>query len=147
MSEIFTVAQLQADFDGENSVLSALRKIIDRLREGGEKNASARMDALLALLEDDPQLRQIIGQRFHAWLVEQNLYSAIVSLGIFSRRGFFNEFMTRLYDKLNPPPLDLGNSKDVLTLMLTFLMRCCEPDFSVFEGCCDPDGGVFNEML
>ena len=25
--------------------------------------------------------------------------------------------MTRLYDKINPPPLDLGNSKDVLTLL------------------------------
>ncbi len=117
MSEIFTVEQLEADFNEENSVLSALRKIIGQLRKGGEENASARMDALLALLEAEPELRQLIGRRFHGWFVEQNLYSAIVSLGIFSRRGFFNEFMTRLYDKLNPPPLDLGNSKDVLSLL------------------------------
>ncbi|MDX1573592.1 MAG: site-specific recombinase [Methylophaga sp.] len=117
MSEIFTVEQLEADFNEENSVLSALRKIIGQLRKGGEENASARMDALLAVLEAEPQLRQLIGRRFHVWFVEQNLYSAIVSLGIFSRRGFFNEFMTRLYDKLNPPPLDLGNSKDVLSLL------------------------------
>ncbi len=117
MSNIFTVEQLQADFDEENSVLSALRKIIGELRKGGEDKASERMDELLALLESDPQLRQLMGNRFHSWFVDQNLYSAIVSLGIFSRRGFFNEFMTRLYDKLNPPPLDLGNSKDVLTLM------------------------------
>ncbi len=117
MSDIFTVQQLQADFDEENSVLSALRKIIGELRKGGEGKASEGMDELLALLESDPQLRQLMGVRFHSWFVDQNLYSAIVSLGIFSRRGFFNEFMTRLYDKLNPPPLDLGNSKDVLTLM------------------------------
>lgn len=117
MSDIFTVEQLQADFDEDNTVLSALRKIIGQLRKGGEKNASAHMDMLLSLLEAEPALRQLIGSRFHGWFVEQNLYSAIVSLGIFSRRGFFNEFMTRLYDKLNPPPLDLGNSKDVLTLL------------------------------
>ncbi|MEX1200171.1 MAG: site-specific recombinase [Methylophaga sp.] len=117
MSDIFTVEQLQADFDEENSVLSALRKIIGELRKGGKNKASERMDELLALLESEPQLRQLMGSRFHSWFVDQNLYSAIVSLGIFSRRGFFNEFMTRLYDKLNPPPLDLGNSKDVLTLM------------------------------
>lgn len=117
MSDFFTVDQLTADFNGENSVLSALRKIIDQLRKGGEQNAAQRMDALLALLKSEPQLRQLIGSRFHGWFVGQNLYSAIVSLGIFSRRGFFNEFMTRLYDKLNPPPLDLGNSKDVLTLL------------------------------
>ncbi|HET8807375.1 MAG TPA: site-specific recombinase [Methylophaga sp.] len=117
MSEMFTVEQLEADFNEENSVLSALRKIIGLLRNGGEKNASSRMDSLLALLETEPQLRQLIGSRFHGWFVEQNLYSAIVSLGIFSRRGFFSEFMTRLYDKLNPPPLDLGNAKDVLSLL------------------------------
>ncbi|MEX0615866.1 MAG: recombinase, partial [Methylophaga sp.] len=117
MSDIFTVEQLQADFDEENSVLSALRKIIGELRKGGKNKASARMDELLTLLESEPRLRQLMGSRFHSWFVDQNLYSAIVSLGIFSRRGFFNEFMTRLYDKLNPPPLDLGNSKDVLTLM------------------------------
>lgn len=117
MSETFTVEQLQADFDEENSVLSALRKIIAQLRKGGEENAAARMDELLELLATEAELRQLIGNRFHGWFVDQNLYSAIVSLGIFSRRGFFNEFMTRLYDKLNPPPLDLGNSKDVLTLL------------------------------
>ena len=117
MSETFTVEQLQADFAEENSVLSALRKMIAQLRKGGEKNAACRMDELLELLSADAELRQLIGNRFHSWFVEQNLYSAIVSLGIFSRRGFLNEFMTRLYDKINPPPLDLGNSKDVLTLL------------------------------
>lgn len=117
MSKIFTAEQLQADFDEEKSVLSALRKIIGLLRKGGEDHASERMDALLKLLESDTVLRQQIGKRFHGWFVEQNLYSAIVSLGIFSRRGFLNEFMTRLYDKINPPPLDLVNSKDVLSLL------------------------------
>ncbi|MCX4189706.1 site-specific recombinase [Methylophaga sp. OBS3] len=117
MSEIFTVEQLKTDFDPDNTVLSALRKLIARLRKGGEDEASERMDELLDLLASETELRQLIGNRFHGWFVEQNLYSAIVSLGIFSRRGFLNEFMTRLYDKVNPPPLDLGNSKDVLTLM------------------------------
>lgn len=117
MSDTFTVEQLQADFAEENSVLSALRKMIAQLRKGGEENAAARMDELLELLASEAELRQLIGNRFHSWFVEQNLYSAIVSLGIFSRRGFLNEFMTRLYDKINPPPLDLGNSKDVLTLL------------------------------
>ena len=117
MSEIFTVEQLKTDFDPDNTVLSALRKLIARLRKGGEDEASERMDELLDLLASESELRQLIGTRFHGWFVEQNLYSAIVSLGIFSRRGFLNEFMTRLYDKVNPPPLDLGNSKDVLTLM------------------------------
>lgn len=117
MSEIFTVEQLKTDFDPDNTVLSALRKLFARLRKGGEDEASERMDELLDLLASETELRQLIGTRFHGWFVEQNLYSAIVSLGIFSRRGFLNEFMTRLYDKVNPPPLDLGNSKDVLTLM------------------------------
>ncbi|AFJ03172.1 Site-specific recombinase [Methylophaga frappieri] len=119
MPQFFDADKLKAEFHHDNSVLGALRTVIAELRKGGEQDAATRMDALLDLLDNDTELRQLVGERFHEWFVEQNLYSAIVSLGIFSRRGFLNEFMTRLYDKMNPPPLDLTNAKDALTLLFS----------------------------
>lgn len=48
------------------------------------------------------------------WLAQVHLYPALVSLGVFSRRGFFRELSGRLYEKINPAPRDLNELKDVL---------------------------------
>ncbi|WP_337842241.1 site-specific recombinase [Rheinheimera sp.] len=48
------------------------------------------------------------------WIGQMHLYPALVSLGIFSRRGFFREMAARFYEKINPAPKDYADLKDVL---------------------------------
>lgn len=117
MENDFNVKQLMEDFNQEVAVLDVLLKFIDQLRQAGKENACTRMDELLDMIEANADMKTEFGQQFHSLLIELNLYPALVSLGIFSRRGIFNEFMTRLYDKLNPPPVDRENSRGVLTLL------------------------------
>tara|TARA_R110002073_G_scaffold62791_1_gene157361 strand:+ start:822 stop:2837 length:2016 start_codon:yes stop_codon:yes gene_type:complete len=117
MTSHFNAERLQEDFEQEVPVLDALIDLIDELRKHDDGNASKRLDELLDMIEANPKLRAKFSQEFHSWLIDLNLYPALVSLGIFSRRGLFSEFMTRLYDKVNPPPVDRESSRGVLTLL------------------------------
>ena len=117
MNGRYDTEQLTADVQNDDSILDSLNRFLVPLRSAGPRHASRRMDQFLDILDAEPALAANIGQRFHLWLVELNLYPAMVSLGIFSRRGFLSEFFTRLYDKLNPPPVDQESSRDVLKLL------------------------------
>ena len=117
MASNFNAERLMHDLKQEAPLLDALIDIIEQLRETDPENASKRLDDIMEMIEANPELRAEFGQQFHSWLIELNLYPALVSLGIFARRGVFNEFMTRLYDKVNPPPIDRESSRGVLTLL------------------------------
>lgn len=64
--------------------------------------------------ETNPKHAAAISEVLFNWLGEVNIYPALVNLGIFSRRGFFRETASRVYERLNPAPRDQNDFKDVL---------------------------------
>lgn len=78
-----------------------------------------RCDSLLQALAAQPERTAILGTALHQWLLQVQLYPALVRLGIPSRRGLVRELFARLYDRLNPPPRDLGSAYDALALLLS----------------------------
>ena len=65
-------------------------------------------------LDTNPKHAAAISEVLFNWLGEVNIYPALVNLGIFSRRGFFRETASRVYERLNPAPRDQNDFKDVL---------------------------------
>ena len=68
-------------------------------------------------LATNPKHSAAIAQVLFSWLSEVNIYPALVSSGLFSRRGFFREMGSRLYERLNPAPRDQHDLKDMLLQM------------------------------
>ncbi len=73
-----------------------------------------RAQKLLETLALYPAEQRQIADTLLSWLCQVHLYPALVSLGVFSRRGFLRELSSRLYEKINPAPRDLTELKDVL---------------------------------
>lgn len=113
----FNALALLETFNPEKPLPEAMAPLLDGLRAGGTADASDRMDALLRAMQAQPQLTARIGQHLHEWLTNVNFYPALISLGIFSRRGFLRELMTRLYDRINPPPINMDSTRDALALI------------------------------
>lgn len=76
-----------------------------------------RMDELVEILELRPEARQRLAACLLTWLHKVNLFSAVAELGLYSRRGFATELVSRIYEHVNPAPLDPGNFKDALFLI------------------------------
>lgn len=95
--------------------IGSLGQMLDWVHQAGFERV--RFDRLVQALEDDPAAAQILGERLCHWLCRAHLYPAFVSLGLFSRRGFPTEFAARLYERLNPAPLDRQRLRDVLALL------------------------------
>ncbi|MDO5059872.1 MAG: recombinase [Neisseria sp.] len=93
--------------------VETLNGLVQFLRKGGVKTASARFDLLLDTLAADEELAARLGNRFHAWLGEVYIYPALVGLGIFSRSGFTREMGIRLYERFFPSFKDFNNLRDV----------------------------------
>ncbi|MDO4640711.1 MAG: recombinase [Neisseria sp.] len=83
---------------------STLASITHWLRKGGSKDAAPRMALLLQTLSEHPETAAQIGTQLHRWLNDAHIYPALVTLGIFSRRGFSRELGKRIYDRFSPPP-------------------------------------------
>lgn len=81
-----------------------LASVVEWLRRGGVADAGARMAQLLEVLRERPELAAAVGSAFFKWLEGMHIVSALVGLGIFSRKGFGREAGKRLYDRFNPPP-------------------------------------------
>lgn len=78
---------------------------------------SQRAAKLHDALATNPKHAAAIAQVLFSWLCEVNIYPALVNLGLFSRRGFFREIASRLYEKVNPAPRDQHDFKDMLIQM------------------------------
>jgi site-specific recombinase len=76
-----------------------------------------RASKLCDALSTNPKHAAAIAQVLFNWLCEVNIYPALVNLGLFSRRGFFREIASRLYEKVNPAPRDQHDFKDMLIQM------------------------------
>lgn len=95
-----------------------LRLIMDWLRpEDVSRGVAAvvnRIEQLGIALDDHPALRERLRERMASELETARHLTLYTEIGLFSRRGFLREFAERLYERLNPRPLDHSNLKDVL---------------------------------
>lgn len=111
LNALMLVRALSTEQDG----LALIKHFINWLHESRfsfERNKRSRK--LLETLQQHPEEGQKIADTLFTWLCSVHLYPALVSLGVFSRRGFFRELSSRLYEKVMPAPRDLTELKDVL---------------------------------
>lgn len=111
LNALMLVRTLATEKDG----LQLVKQLINWLHESRfsfERNKRSRK--LLETLQQHPEEGQKIADTLFTWLCSVHLYPALVSLGVFSRRGFFRELSSRLYEKVMPAPRDLTELKDVL---------------------------------
>ncbi|QTF91502.1 recombinase [Halomonas sp. BM-2019] len=105
-----------AEGAGLEACLDALFRL---LRAGSPDEAAGRLDRLARRLLDDPAKARVLAEGILGGLAQLEVYPALVRLGILSREGLFREITTRLYDRLNPPPLDHEDSRDLLARLIT----------------------------
>lgn len=110
------LAKLQSD--DTLDLADTLRLIVDWLRpedaERGIATAVIRIEKLAMALDDHPALRDRLAQRLEKELQTARHLTLYTEIGLFSRRGFVREFRERLYDRINPRPLERDNLKDLL---------------------------------
>lgn len=111
LNALMLVRALATEPDG----LTLTKHLVSWLHESRfsfERNK--RSKKLLETLQQHPTEGQQIADTLFNWLCKVHLYPALVSLGVFSRRGFFRELSSRLYEKVMPAPRDITELKDVL---------------------------------
>lgn len=106
------------DLSQATTTLAISQQLLQWFRQGGAEEAEARFHALLAALEQQPETTAKLAKVFFQGLQETHIYPALVTLGIFSRRGFTREFISRFYERLNPAPKQLDNLRDVMGLIV-----------------------------
>ncbi len=114
------VEALVSDEPIDDAALPALlRRMVAWMRPdaGRYESAQTRVDALSRALRERPDVALAIGTAVHAWLSTARLYRAFVSLGLFSRRGFAREIVGRLYERVNPAPIDTADLRDLLAVV------------------------------
>lgn len=77
-------------------------------------SAADKLQALTQALIDDPDRARLVDVALHTWIAKARLYPALVELGLFSRRGFLRELNERIYERINPAPLNFANLSDLL---------------------------------
>ncbi len=102
-----------------NDAFGLLKALTVWLRRGKAKRAPQRVQALLSLLEKDPQLRAQTASMFCRWLGSVRLYPLFISVGIFSREGFGRELADRLYERINPSYKDPKDLRDVFAILFS----------------------------
>ncbi|MCG6657812.1 recombinase [Halomonas campisalis] len=98
---------------------ACLGSLFHYLRAGSPERASERMDTLVRHLRDRPEQARRLAEGIFGRFSRLEIYPALVRLGILSREGLLREITTRLYDRLNPPPVDREDSSDLLASLIT----------------------------
>lgn len=96
-----------------SDVVVILNALIQFLRRGGKKNASARFDQIIDTFKQDEVLCRQFSERFYLWLTKIHVYPALVKLGIFSRSSFGREMIERIYERFSPSYKDLNNLLEI----------------------------------
>ncbi len=95
-----------------------LRLIVDWLRpedtRAGTAPVIARVEQLVLALDENPDLRRRLRERLEQGFGGSRHLTLYTGIGLFSRRGFLREFTQRLYERLNPRPMERKDLKDVL---------------------------------
>src|SRR5690606_6182950 len=94
----------------ETSAVKSMVLIVDWLRPGRHEATDAvaeRMTGLAANLHARPDLHQQLAERLQGWLDVARFFQLLTGLGLYSRRGFLKEMGERLYERLNPSPVNM----------------------------------------
>jgi site-specific recombinase len=106
------------DEAGSLDFAETLRLIVDWLRpangESGVAPVIGRIEQLVLTLDANPDLRQRLRERLEKGLQGARHLTLYTGIGLFSRQGFLREFTQRLYERLNPRPIQREDLKDVL---------------------------------
>ncbi|MEH8016552.1 site-specific recombinase [Rheinheimera muenzenbergensis] len=97
-----------------------------------------RAAKLQEALTTNPKHSAAIAQVLFSWLSEVNIYPALVSSGLFSRRGFLREMASRLYERINPAPRDQNDFKDMLVQLFNGKDQpqwLCPASSEAIQGC------------
>lgn len=119
MSTFSPIEALVHEIHAGQDAVDFLAHLFTYLRAGAPEEATQRLDQLTDILKSDPEHAQVIGLQLHALLAQLQIYPALVHLGIFSRQGLMREIINILYNRANPPPLNLEDSVDVLATLLS----------------------------
>ncbi|MFO7648781.1 recombinase [Halomonas campaniensis] len=108
-----------ASLDDGASPEACLAALFGYLRDGPAGEAADRLADLVERLGDDPARARSLAEGLLGGLADLEVYPALVRLGILSRDGLVREITTRLYDRLNPPPLARTDASDLLAGAIT----------------------------
>jgi len=104
--------------DPDQDFARTLRQIIDWLRpdhyRGNIAPVIARIEQLVLALDDRPGLRARLREHLEQGLEQARHLTLYTGIGLYSRRGFLREFVERLYERLNPRPMQRQDLRDVL---------------------------------
>lgn len=104
----------------DGTPVDVLRAVIDWLRParaGTRAGVLGRIEELSLALEAHPELRHRLCANLAAGLAKARHLGAYTEIGLFSRRGFVKECLHRIYERLNPAPLNDEDLKDVFALV------------------------------
>lgn len=108
-----------ASLSEDNRLETCLDALFGWLRAGSPDAAPERLEALVRYLDENADRARQLAEGILGRFSELEVYPALVRLGILSREGLFREMSTRLYDRLNPPPVDPEDSSDLLASLIT----------------------------
>ncbi|MDX5333973.1 MAG: site-specific recombinase [Gammaproteobacteria bacterium] len=100
--------------------VDTLTQLVDWLRPDDPEHIApviARIEELAMSLESRSSVRHALSGRVQGQLLDSRHLPLYTEIGLFSRRGFFRELGTRIYERLNPAPADRRNLKHVLTIV------------------------------
>ena len=104
--------------DPDQDFARTLRQVIDWLRpddyRGNIAPVIARIEQLVLALGDHPALRERLREHLEQGLEQARHLTLYTGIGLYSRRGFLREFVERLYERLNPRPMQRQDLRDVL---------------------------------
>ncbi|MEC7816705.1 MAG: site-specific recombinase [Pseudomonadota bacterium] len=103
--------------DDDTSALKTLTLVVDWIRPGkyqAIRYTVERIDQLQAALSDNVDVHLAVANRLQGWLDNAQFFQLLSGLGLYSRQGFFKEIGERLYERINPAPVDRNSAKDVL---------------------------------
>ena len=106
--------------DESLDAVDTLGLLIDWLRPDNPTQVApviARIEELAFAIESRSSVRTTLAARLQALLIDARHLPLYIETGLFSRHGFFRELALRMYERVNPPPMDRRNLKHVLSLV------------------------------
>ena len=106
--------------DESLDAVDTLTLLVDWLRPDDPEHVApviARLEELAFAIESRSSVRHALSERMHALVIKSRHLPLYTEIGLFSRRGFFRELGTRMYERMNPAPADRRNLKHVLTIV------------------------------
>ena len=113
-----TLSEFLAEQVAQHNAFTLLQGLAVWLRQRKGKRAEHRVNLLIATLQQNPDLCQKTAELLAKWLGSLRLYPLLISAGIFSRKGFRDELIARLYEHFNPAYKDPNDLRDVFALLL-----------------------------